>query len=224
MKQRNWQLVRYFFWWLVFPFTVFPYMLIFCWVTLATYFSPVFLVHFCSQVASFSTIISDYSIELSLLTGLPSIATKTLLVKIVLHDLQTLILLITIIIVPLVHCIVSNVPFFLQNPEMKWFTSLPRNTVKQLLEFFKNAKYMTKTFTAVTNCENVRGSNMEHREVLEPKMLMLHMWRASLRKIAWKKNWKRAQIFWLTPWWTMGDTEFTTLPWILWIRKICCKN
>ena len=36
-----------------------------------------------------------------------------------------------------------------------------------------------------------------------------------------KENyWKRAKTSWLTVRWRTGDTESTTLPWILWTRKI----
>ena len=61
---------------------------------------------------------SDYSVKLLLLKFLPSIATKKLNVKIVVFKLQSITLLVTRIVVLLVHCIVQNVQFSLQNQEL----------------------------------------------------------------------------------------------------------
>ena len=60
-------------------------------------------------------------------------------------------------------------PTFQQIPEMKSSITLPRNTLKQLLGLFIIAKYVTKSVTAFTICENIMERNMEHREFQELK-------------------------------------------------------
>ena len=45
--------------------------------------------------------------------------------------------------------------------------------LKQLLGLFIKRKYVTKTFTAFTCCENISGRNMDYREVQELKLLVL---------------------------------------------------
>ena len=130
----------YLFLWLVFPFTVFPYIVILCWVALATYFPPLILLHCYSQVASIFRLISDYFVELSLPSCLSSIATKKLLLKPVVPQLRSWILLVTRKDFPQVHCIAPSVPVFPKSPELKWITTLPGNFLKPLRGLFKNAK------------------------------------------------------------------------------------
>ena len=71
MKECDWQHVRYFICCLVFPFTVFLYMVIKSWATLATYSSKLILLHCYSQVAP---ILCQFQINLlNSLSDLPSL-------------------------------------------------------------------------------------------------------------------------------------------------------
>ena len=86
--------------------------------TLATDFSPLFLLHCYNQVASFLGIYSELCVEFISLTCPPSIVTENLHVKIVVFKLQNLNLRVTRRVVLLVHCIVPNVPISPQNPRV----------------------------------------------------------------------------------------------------------
>ena len=72
------------------------------------------------------------------------------------------------------HLHVLPAPTFWQRPEPKWIIKVPRNTLKQLLGLFINAKHVAKTFTAFAIHDSTSRRNMEHREVQLLKMLMSH--------------------------------------------------
>ena len=52
--------------------------------------------------------------------------------------------------------------------------TLPENTLQELLELFINARYVREILTDYNRCENIGGKNMEHTDVQELKLLMLH--------------------------------------------------
>ena len=103
------------------------------WVILATDFSPIILLHCYSQVATVCRFISDYCVKVLLLICLPSMATKNLIVRIVVLKLQSLILLVTRKVLLLGHCFVPCVPISPQNPEQIWIIKLLRSTASQSL-------------------------------------------------------------------------------------------
>ena len=55
-------------------------------------------------------------------------------------------------------------------PELKRIVTLPKNTLRERLGLFKNAKHVTKALAAFTYCENMSGGSVEHREVQVLKM------------------------------------------------------
>ena len=175
MKKCDWQLKWHCFTWLVFPFMVFPYVIKMYWVTTAIYFLRLILLRCYSQLAKIFTFFPQiFSVNVSLLKCLPSIATKKEFVKIVVPILHDLVLRVTkrdVLQDPL-HVLLA--PTFRQSPELKWLITLPKNILKQLLRLLTNAKYMTKPFTAFNYCENIRGRYMKHKEVQVLKIMILH--------------------------------------------------
>ena len=113
---------------------------------LATNFSPLFLLHRYSQVASIFTSISDYSAKLLLLKSLHYIDMRKIHVRIVVPKLQSSILRVTWKNVLLVQCIVPNVPVSPQNLKMIWITILLRSTAPENLMSPSSVNFVIKSF------------------------------------------------------------------------------
>ena len=122
---------------------------------LATNFSPLFLFHCYSQVASIFTFISDYSVKLLLLKCLLQTDTRKLHVRIVVPKLQSSILRVTKRDVLLVHGIVPNVPVSPQNPKMISITILLRSTATRNLMSPSSVNFLIKSFQDLTLYVNI---------------------------------------------------------------------
>ena len=136
-------------------------------------FWPLFVLQCYSQVATIVTFISDCSVKRLFSKCFRYSERKKLHKKIVLPKLQkTTYGTRTDVHLDPSHALLA--PTCRQRPELTRNITLRRNVVKQLLGLFVNEKYVTKTSTAFTFCENIGRRNMEQREVQELKALMLH--------------------------------------------------
>ena len=106
------------------------------------------LLHCYGQVATVFTFSSDNSVKLLILTRLTSMATKKLIVNIVVRKLESLTLFVTRRVVLLGHCFVPSVPIAPQNLKMIWIIILLRSTAPQSL--------MSPSFQASTIYVNIK--------------------------------------------------------------------
>ena len=178
MKENDWQLLRFIFLrlvfllWVVFPFMEFSVIEEYNVKKLATNFSPVFLLHCYTQVASFFTFISHYSVKLLFLKWLPYIDTRKLDVRIVVPKLQSLILRVTRRDVLLVHCIAPNDQISPQNPKMVRITILLGSTAPQNLMSLSSVHFVIKSFQDFTLHLNIETLNTECKSDQEQEMWM----------------------------------------------------
>ena len=139
---------------------------------LATIFSPLFLLHCYSQVASTFTFISDYSVKLLFLKCPVYIDTRKLHVRFVVPKLQSLILRVTRKDILPVHYTVPNVPISPQNPKKIWFTIMLRCTAPQNLMSPSSVSFVFKSFQDYTLYVNIETVKPECKSDQEQKMWM----------------------------------------------------
>ena len=139
---------------------------------LATNFSSLFHLHCYRQVSSIFTIVSDYFVNFLLLKCLRSIETRIIFVRIVLPNLQSLILRLTRRVVLLLHCIVPNVPISSQNPKLIWIFILLRSIAPQSLISSWSVNFVIKNFQDFKLNVNIETLNTECRSDQEQSMRM----------------------------------------------------
>ena len=161
MKENKWQLLLC----LVFRFMVglpicSPNIYDKIYWVFATYFSPLFSMHYYSHVATIFAFVSDYSVKLLSPICLPSVATKKLIVKFLAPKLQKIILFVTRKDVQLDYWFVSSVPISPKHPKTIRIIKRLRNTEPQNVVLLSSVNFDTNSFQEFTFYVNIRTPNM----------------------------------------------------------------